>query len=93
MKANLTNLRKALKASAKAHNAHFRNWSSEGQLGIDKETVPVISDVKMICQAFFGHSGMVETGWGYTTVWLNEPYLTEVDEATLQFALPYGTKI
>ena len=34
MKANITNLRKALKACAKAHNAKFDNWSSEGQLGV-----------------------------------------------------------
>ena len=92
MKANLTNLRKALKACAKAHKTSFENWASEGQLGIGATTIPVVADVQMICEAFFGKTNMVETGYGYTTVWINEePFLPEVDEMTLEFALPYGT--
>ena len=93
MKANLTNLRKALKVCAKAHNAKFENWANEGQLGINSETPATICDVQMICEAFFGHSDMVEVGWGYTTIWLCDEFKKEVKEDLMYMALPYGTKI
>lgn len=91
MKANITNLCKALKASAKAHNVEYKYWRNDGQIVVRSENVPVVADVRMICEAFFGNSDMVEVDWGVTCVWLGENFLPEVDEITLQFALPHGT--
>ena len=92
MKANLENLKKALKACAEAHQAEFCDWSEdELQIAVKSETVPVVSDVKMICEAFYGSSSMVEVGWGYTNVFCDAAeMLSEVDETLLRMALPYG---
>lgn len=92
MKANLTNLRKALKVCAKAHNAKFGNWSTDGQLGVGSVTPGTICDVQMICEAFYGTNEMVEVGWGYTNVWIYEvDFLPEVNENLMYMALPHGT--
>ncbi len=93
MKANKTNLKKALKVCAKAHKIHFLDWGNEGQYGLQSQTVPVIADVQTICKAFYGHSEMVESAYGYTIVWLGSEFLPEVDEQTLRFALPSDTKL
>lgn len=93
MKANITNLRKALKASAKAHNVEFGNWSNEGHFSLGSDAVPVVSDVSMIAEAFFGTSDIVETDWGYTIMWLSVEFLPEVNESLLALALPAGTEI
>ena len=97
MKANLTNLRKALKACAKAHNAKFDNWSSEGQLGVWSTTPATICDVQMICEAFFGKTepsaAEVSNNVNCITIWLCYDYLPQVDEEKLYMALPYGTKL
>lgn len=92
MKANLENLKKALKACAEAHQAEFCDWSEdELQIAVKSETVPVVSDVRMICEAFYGSSCMVEVGWGYTNVFCDATeMLSEVDEKLLRMALPYG---
>lgn len=94
MKANVTNLRKALKASAEAHKVQFKWWRNEGHMSLESESVPVLADVRMICEAFYGQAGMIEVNWGYTIVWLGEAnFLPEVDEKKLYLALPYGTKL
>ena len=93
MKANITNLRKALKASADAHGVEFHWWRADGQMALKSESVPVLTDVRLICKAFFGHSDMVETDFGYTVVWLGDGFREKVDEITLALALPYGTEI
>lgn len=98
MKANLTNLRKALRACAKAHKAKFDNWSSEGQLGVWSTTPGTICDVRMILTAFYGTDEAVEVSEdvGCITIWLDETMARsrrEVDETTLALALPYGTKL
>ena len=96
MKANLTNLRKALKICAKAHNAEFCDWSSEGQLGVHSDTPGTICDVQMIMDAFYGRHDMTEVSYGYVTIWLEEMMVrnqNEVDEVLLYMALPYGTKL
>ena len=70
MKANIENLKKVLKLCAEAHNnCEFADWEEEGQLGIKSESVPLVADVRMILDAFFGagtHDISVE--WGYTTI-------------------------
>ena len=94
MKANTTNLKKALKACAAAHNVKFCDWSDEGQLGLTSDNVPVVADVRMICEAFYGTSCMVDTDWGCTTVWKDNVVMqSDVDELLLSLALPYGTKL
>ena len=95
MKANVANLRKALKASAKAHNVNFEDWSDEGQFGLESEAVPVVADARMIAEAFYGDPfGLVETGWGYTTIWaVPDEMMRDVNVELLKMALPYGTRI
>jgi len=95
MKATLETLKKALAACARAHKSEFSDWSEEdGQVAIKSESVPVINDVRMICEAFFGSARMVEVGWGYTNVYLDECEMkTRVDETTLRLALPFGTEL
>jgi hypothetical protein len=95
MKPNTENLKKALKACAEAHCTEFFDWSEgECQVALKKESVPVLSDVKMICEAFYGRSSMVETGWGYTTVYLDEgSFLDKVDGTLISLALPKNVRL
>ena len=93
MKANVTNLRKALKASAEAHNVKFYWWRNENQMALEGDSIPILSDVRMICKAFFGNAMMVELSYGYTVIWLDGVFRGEVDEALMYMALPYGTKL
>ena len=91
MKANVENLKKALQLCAEAHKVEFCDWSDEGQLALKSEDVPVLSDVKMIAEAFYGYGNTdVETDWGYTTLWIHSDFLEEVDEDVLSLALPNG---
>lgn len=98
-----SNLIKALKACAKAHNAKFADWRDEGQIGIEKECVPVFADVQSILRAFYKPEfTLPDMGYGYITAYIygeeyyNEDgsvgtaYLPEVDEMLLGMALPYG---
>lgn len=96
MKATIKNLKKALKACAKAHNCEFCDYSGEGQLLVCSETPATICDVHMILDAFYGnHEAAENSGWGSITIWLSESMDGEndVDEQTLYMALPYGTKL
>lgn len=98
MKATIANLKKALKACAKAHNVEFKNWTADGQVGVHSETIPVVADVKMIIEAFYGNKArneLVDTGWGYTTIYLYSTMNTknDVDETLLKLALPAGTEL
>ena len=88
MEANIENLKDAMQRCATAHGAKFCDWSSEGQLAIDKAIVPVISDVRMICKAFFGTFSPIDEYCGYTVVWLEEDFLSEVNVSMLNMALP-----
>lgn len=96
MKANLTNLRKVLKACAKAHNTTFHDWAGECQLGLQSATPGTVCDVRMIAEAFFGRTDIIEvdTSWGWTIVWLEEfmwGNKSEVNMSLCAMALPYGT--
>lgn len=88
MEANIENLKQAMQRCAKAHGAQFCDWSDEDQLAIDKANVPVMADVRMICEAFFGTFSPLDEDWGYTVVWLGMPFLKEVNEQLLNMALP-----
>lgn len=95
MKPTLENLKKALMACAQAHNAEYCDWSEEEcQVALKSDSVPAVNDVRMICEAFYGHSRMVETGWGYTTVYLDEePFLEKADETLLPLSLPKNVRL
>ena len=88
MKANLENLKQAMQRCAEAHGATFCDWSEDDQLAIDKDNVPVTSDVRMICEAFFGSFSPLDSDWGYTVVWLGMPFLPEANVQLLNMALP-----
>lgn len=98
MKATLENLRKALKASAQAHNAEYQDWEDEGQIGIRSETPATVNDIRMILEAFYGSAGvrLCDVGYGYTTVYIYdfmEDPGRNVNEGLLGLALPHGTKL
>jgi len=97
MKATIKNLKKALKACAKAHNCEFEDYSDEGQFLVCSETPATICDVRMILDSFYGsHDAAENSGWGSITIWLDESMDNngrEVDMTTLAMALPYGTKL
>ena len=87
-------MKKALRSCADAHHVEYKEWTEEQQIGIHSESVPLVSDVRMICEAFCGNTRMVETGWGYTTLYLDDViFLPEVDETSLRLALPIGTQL
>lgn len=94
MKPSIELLKKALKACADAHHVDFEQWTEDEQIGIRSEDVPVVADIRIICRAFCGEANIVETGWGYTTIYLDEAvFLPEVDMQSLSLALPHGTTI
>ena len=95
MKTILERFKRALKACAEAHGAEFCDWSEEEcQVALKTESVPALNDVKMICEAFYGRSTMVETGWGYTTIYLDEgTFLDKVDGTLLSLALPKNVRL
>jgi hypothetical protein len=94
MKANVTNLRKALVASADAHHVAFHWYKDEAHMSLKSESVPVQSDVRMICEAFYGTDEMVDVDFGYTIVYLDEvKFLPKVNEELLYMALPHGIKL
>ena len=95
MNPSVETLIKALKTCAEAHGAEFCDWSEEEcQVALKTESVPALNDVKMICEAFYGRSSMVETGWGYTTVFLDEEsFLEKVDKTLLSLALPKNVRL
>lgn len=93
MKPTIELLIKALRASADAKHKKFYDLSKDDypQVGIESEDVQVVADTQAICDAFFGTHSMVEVGWGYTTVYLEEmAMLPTVDSHALQLALPTG---
>ena len=98
MKANIANLKKALKACADAHKVEYHWWKNDGQITLKGETLPVLADVRMIVEAFYGKATVdmfVEQNWGYTIVWLDAGLNTkqDVDEQLLSLALPFDTKL
>ena len=98
MKATIANLKKALKACAYAHGVEYKWWRDDEQITLNSEDVPVVSDVRMIVESFYGADevpGLVETGWGCTTVYLFDDMNTkkDVDEQLLALALPNGVTI
>ena len=87
-------LKEAVRQCANAHSVEFCDWSTESQLAVKSESVPVLADMQMICDAFFGSHRCIEVGWGYTNIIYDETApLPEIDENLLKMALPAGTVI
>ena len=96
IKPNISNLIKALRASAKAHKAEFCDWSEgDYQVAIHSDSVPVVLDFRGIVSAFAKNANSCTSiELGYCVVFLDEVYYNEeVDEESLMFALPYGLEI
>ena len=89
----------ALKACAKAHGAECRLYDDDPddmQFCISSASVPVVADVEMFAEAFFGSTRpvYVDRSWGVTTVYFATlPFLDEVDEVLLNMALPSGVEV
>lgn len=85
---------KALTECAKAHRAKYELHEEEfdDQFSIMSTSIPVISDVRTIAEAFYGTDGVVDAQptFNCTTVFLDwHRFLEEVDEEMLASALPY----
>lgn len=94
----INNVITALRACASFHSAAFEDWSDEGQIGIEGETIPILADVRSILQSFYKPEFVeCEQGWGYTTAYLYgediNPFKEKVDEERLLMALPYRAKM
>ncbi len=77
-----------MKKCAEAHKANFFDYSQDGQLCIDGDSVPLVADVRLIASAFFGAAD-VDSEWGFTTLWIHE-FKKDVTMEQLRMALPYG---
>lgn len=98
MEPTIENIVKALKACADAHKVEFVDVSQDPdeypQAYLKSDTVPVVADVRTICEAFYGHSRMVDTDFGCTTVYFTDfCFAPAVNETLLAMALPHGTKL
>ena len=90
----------ALEKCAEAHHAKGELYDyapGDTQFAVMADSVPVIADLRMIAEAFFGTSrGIVcpDHSWGYVNVLLDaEPMLPEANEHLLRLALPKGTEL
>lgn len=88
-------LKEAVRLCAAAHRSEFIDWSKgkaepdDSQISVRSETVPLVADVRMICEAVFGNSSMVFVDLGNTTVYLDEcKPLDKIDYDLLRMALP-----
>ena len=84
-------LLKALEACAKAHNVPF--WHSKDMVTITGISVPTLSDVQTIVDAFYGRHNHVCTDPFFDSidVYLEDyPMLDKVDKALLKAVFPEG---
>ena len=86
----------ALQKCADAHHVECVMYS-EDEMTFMAVSVPLLADLRMIAEAFFGKTMCVvdpDHSWGYTAFALGFwPMRKEVDEELLKLALPYGTDI
>ena len=91
MKANITNLIKALEICATAHNAELTFENGSSLILISSVSVPVIPDVQMITETFFKNAVHVTTLFDiYTVVEVSE-FKDEINTELLALALPYNS--
>lgn len=90
---------KALIKCAKSHHVDFGLYNEDPndmQFCIMSANVPVVTDVSIITEAFFGSTRpvYVDRSWGTVTVFMDTlPFLEHEDEQMIAIALPYGTKL
>lgn len=91
---------KALEICAKSHKVEFKLYDEDPddvQFAVMSTKVPLVSDMQMIAEAFFGRYGgivHVDNSWGYADFLLDYfPMLDKIDEQKLAMALPAGTKL
>lgn len=91
---------KALELCAKAHRVEINVYDEDPddvQVALMSTKIPVIADVEMIAEAFYGQSYPivhVDNSWGYVDLLLNcRPMLTTVNEELLKMALPRGARV
>ena len=85
----------ALKKCAKSHRVEINIYDEDPddvQVALMSTSVPVVSDVEMIAEAFYGSSRPVvhvDYGWGFVDLLLDcRPMLEKVNEELLKMALP-----
>lgn len=90
----------ALRKCAKAHKVEFNLYDEDPedvQVAIMSTSIPVVSDVEMIAEAFYGSSRPVvhvDRSWGFVDLLLDcRPMLERVDEDLLKMALPKGVRV
>lgn len=86
----------ALKKCAEAHHVECEMYSDD-EMTFMAASVPLMADLRMIAEAFFGRTMCVvdpDYGWGYTSFALGLwPMRKHIDEELLNMALPYGTEL
>lgn len=87
MKADLENLKATMRRCAEAHRVKFLDRSDKDLLVINADSAYVLSDVRMICEAFYGTFSPLDAENGHTLVWLGMPFLSEVNVGLLNMAL------
>ena len=85
----------ALKACAKAHNMKSHHYASDQEFAIEGDNMPTYADVCSIVRAFTGINCVRQTmGMIIVELWQADVLPEdEVDWMSVEFALPYGTKL
>lgn len=90
----------ALKECARSHKVEINVYDDDPtdvQVALMSNSIPVVSDVKMIAEAFYGQSYPVvhvDNSCGFVDLCLDcRPMLEKVDEALLKMALPSGARV
>lgn len=86
----------ALQKCAEAHHVECVMYSDD-EMTFMAASVPLIADLRMIAEAFFGKTMCVvdpDFSWGYTAFALGFwPMRKNIDEDLLKLALPRGTMV
>ena len=90
-----TKIIEALKKCAKAHKVECNVYDEDPhdtQVAIMGLNIPLEADVRMIVEAFYGHSNIIvspDQSWGYINVLLDYfPMLPKPDMEMVKLALP-----
>lgn len=91
---------KALELCAKSHKVEINVYDEDPedvQVALMSTSIPVVTDVKMIAEAFYGQSYPVvhvDNSWGFVDLLLDcRPMLKKVNEGLLKMALPSGSRV
>ena len=102
MKANIQNLKSVLSLCAQAHKCEYKDYSSMHEIALFSATIPLVADVRMILDAFYGthpcdcYPIEVYALFGCTSINLYPTMDTDSevkDPQLLSLALPHGTDL